>query len=353
MILSPFLLSLLYSLLSLWCINLKKLDHDIYKKLHSAGYLSDNSFNNVSQKHLHQLFSVHWELKTLLYLGVMLLSGGLGVLIYKYIDTIGHQVVLAFIAAISIGCFVYCFKHKLPFSWGKVKAPNTGFDYILLLGSISMITFVGYLQYKYQVFGLNYGMATFIPMLALFFIAYYFDHLGILSMAIASLALWLGISVTPKALLAYGTFNSIHIIFTYVAFGLILLAFNYLSQRFDIKKHFKFTYHHYGVHVTFIALLAGYFDGYDDITNSIWLIPFFALAAFVYFDARRERMFYFILLAILYSYFALACLITRTLYGIMKYDAIYLLLMCFIASAIGLIFLLINVNKSLKQDDHI
>nr|WP_067058239.1 DUF2157 domain-containing protein [Mucilaginibacter sp. L294] len=329
------------------------MDNDIYKKLHSEGYLGDDSYNQLSQKHLTQLFSVHWELKTLLYLGVMLLSGGLGVLIYKNIDTIGHQAVLAFIALISIGCFIYCFKKKIPFSWGKVKAPNTGFDYILLLGSISMVTFVGYLQYQYQVFGLNYGMATFIPMLALFFIAYYFDHLGILSMAIASLALWMGVSVTPKTLLAYGTFNSKQIIFTYVAFGLILLTFAFLTQRFAIKKHFKFTYHHYGIHVTFIALLAGYFDNYESAANFVWLVPFFALAAYIYFDARRERSFYFILLTILYSYFALASLITRVLYGLMKYDAIYLLLMCFIASAIGLIFLLININKNLKQDDHI
>jgi hypothetical protein len=329
------------------------LDNNIYQKLHSEGYLGDESYNKVSQKHLNQLFSVHWELKTLLYLGVMLLSGGLGILIYKNIDTISHQAVLAFIALISISCFVYCFKKKLPFSWHKVKAPNTGFDYILLLGSISMVTFVGYLQYQYQVFGLNYGLATFIPMLALFFIAYYFDHLGILSMAIASLALWMGVSVTPKTLLAYGTFNSRQIIFTYVAFGLILLFFAYLTQRFDIKKHFKFTYHHYGIHVTFIALLAGYFDDYESAANAVWLVPFFALAAYIYFDARRERSFYFILLTILYGYFALASLITRILYGYMKYDAIYLLLMCFIASAIGLIFLLININKNLKQDDHI
>lgn len=329
------------------------MDNNIYQKLHSEGYLNDESYNKVSQKHLNQSFSVHWELKTLLYLGVMLLSGGLGVLIYKNIDTIGHQAVLAFIALISIGCFTYCFKKKLPFSWGMVKAPNTGFDYILLLGNISMVTFVGYLQYQYQVFGLNYGMATFIPMLALFFIAYYFDHLGILSMAIASLALWMGVSVTPKTLLAYGTFNSRQIIFTYVAFGLILLVLAYLTKRFDIKKHFKFTYHHYGIHVTFIALLAGYFDNYESAANAVWLVPFFALAAYIYFDARRERSFYFILLTILYGYFALASLITRILYGFMKYDAIYLLLMCFIASAIGLIFLLININKNLKQDDHI
>jgi hypothetical protein len=324
------------------------LEPEIYNKLHTEGYISDSSFEKIRQKHLHKLFSVHWELKTLLYLGVMLLSGGLGVLVYKNIDTIGHQAILAFIALVCIGCFAYCFKHKHPFSWGKVKSPNTGFDYILLLGSISMVTFVGYLQFQYQVFGLNYGMATFIPMLSLFFIAYYFDHLGILSMAIASLALWMGVSITPKTLLAYGTFNNKQIIFTYVLFGAMLLVAAYLTQRFDIKKHFKFSYHHYGVHVAFISLLAGYFEYYDSPYYILWMAVVFALAVYIYRDAYKEKSFYFILLTILYSYFAIACILSRMLYAALEGEAIYLLFLSFIASAIGLIFLLININKKLK-----
>jgi len=51
-----------------------------------------------------------------------------------------------------------------------------------------LASFIGYLQYQYSAFGTHYGMATLIPMLALFLIAYYFDHLGILSLAIANLA---------------------------------------------------------------------------------------------------------------------------------------------------------------------
>ncbi|GGH03922.1 DUF2157 domain-containing protein [Mucilaginibacter phyllosphaerae] len=329
------------------------MEPDIYSKLHTEGYLSDASFEKIRQKQSNHLFSVHWELKTLLSLGVMLLSGGLGILVYKNIDTIGHQVILAFIALICIGCFTYCFKNKLPFSRAKVKAPNTGFDYILLLGSISMVTFIGYLQYQYTVFGLNYGLATFIPMLFLFYIAYYFDHLGILSMAIAALALWMGISITPKTLLAYGTFNSRDIILTYVLFGAMLLAAAYLTKRFDIKKHFKFSYHHYGVHVTFIALLAGYFEFYNEALSVLWIVILLALAAYILWDAYQEKSFYFILLAILYSYFALACLLTRMLFATMREDSIYFLFMCFIGSAIGLIFLLININKNLKRDDHL
>jgi hypothetical protein len=246
-------------------------DYALFKQLHAEGTISDSSFEKIEQKHANPLFSVHWEVKTLLYLGILMLTTGLGVMVYKNIDTIGHQAILAFIALICTGCFVYCFKHKKPFSTAKVQAPNSFFDYLLLLGTLSFLIFVGYLQYQYTVFGTNYGMATFIPMLGLFYIAYDFDHMGILNMGITNLGIWMGVSVTPRQLLAYDTFNSQTIIFTYLGFGVILLIAGWLTGRFAFKNHFKFSYQHYGIHACFIALLAGYFFNYENPLSLLWL----------------------------------------------------------------------------------
>ncbi|HTE01079.1 MAG TPA: DUF2157 domain-containing protein [Mucilaginibacter sp.] len=320
----------------------------LYNTLHAEGLISDDSYEKVKQRKQNPLFSVHWELKTLLYLGVLLLTAGLGILVYENIDTIGHQFVLLFIALVCAGSFTYCFKNKLPFSTEKVKAPNTAFDYILLLGCISFITFVGYLQFEYKVFGLNYGLATLIPMLVLFFAAYYFDHLGILNMAIANLAIWMGVSVTPKRLLLDSDFDSETIIYTYLILGVLLLAGAYATQHFSFKKHFKFSYQHYGVHVTFIALLAGYFHNYDSMLSAIFILAVFGLAFFIYKDAFKNKSFYFLLLVVLYSYIAISSLVIRLFMQTGDIGAIYLMLLYFIGSGIGLIFLLINFNKKLK-----
>jgi len=321
------------------------MDH-LYENLHADGLISDESFEKIKQK--QDLFSVHWEIKTLLYLGVLLLTSGLGLLIYENIDTIGHQAVLALIALICIGCFAYCFKTCFPFSADKVKAPNTAFDYVLLLGSISFLTFVGYLQFEYKVFGTNYGLATLIPMLVLFFVAYYFDHLGILNMAIANLAVWMGVSVTPKQLLLNSDFNSETIIYTYLVLGIILLTGAYLTQRLNFKKHFKFSYQHYGVHVAFIALLAGYFFYYNSAFCFLWILGLFSLAWFIYRDAFKNQSFYFLLLVILYSYIAVSGLAARVFMQVQDEGALYLMLLYFIGSGIGLILFLVKLNKKLK-----
>lgn len=325
------------------------MDNNLYDKLHAEGLISDESLGKVKwHEQQPALFSVHWEIRTLLYIGVLLLTGGLGLLIYENIDTIGHQFVLGFIALICAGCLVYCFNTKLPFSAARVPAPNSFFDYILLLGSISLVTFVGYLQYQYSVFGTHYGMATLIPMLALFFIAYYLDHLGILSMAIANFAVWMGVTVTPKELLLHSDFNSQVIVFTYLALGLILVFAGRASQRFKFKAHFKFSYQHYGIHVTYIALLAGYFLFYDSFAAFGWIAGIGLFSVMMYNDAFKNRSFYFLLLVALYSYIAVSSLVVRVVAAAPSEGAIYLVLLYFIGSGIGMIFLLINLNKKLK-----
>ncbi len=319
----------------------------LFEDLNAAGFISDESLKKIRQKYASGLFSLHWELKILLYLGVMMLSTGLGVLVYKNIDTISHQVALSAIGLISAACFVWCYRHRAPFSPEKVESPNSLFDYILLLGVLSFLSFVGYLQFQYEVFGTRYGLATFIPMLVLFYTAYNFDHLGILTMAIANLAIWMGISVTPKYLLESGDFNSERMIYTYLVFGFFLLVMAYSTRRYKFKQHFSFTYHNYGVHLTFISLLSGYFH-YQYLPSLIWLLAFGITAWFVYKHSLKTRSFYFIVVTVLYSYVALSGFVTNSLFLLGDASLSPLVLLYYAGSGLGLVMLLMDLNKKVK-----
>ena len=81
-------------------------------------------------------FSIHWELRTLLYLGITCLATGLGVLIYKNIDTIGHNILIALIALACVGCFYFALKHIKTFIWEEVKNPENMADFALLGGCV-------------------------------------------------------------------------------------------------------------------------------------------------------------------------------------------------------------------------
>lgn len=321
---------------------------NLYEKLFEDGCIQQETLDRIREKKSNPLFSLHWELKTLLYLGVMLLSTGLGILIYKNIDTIGHQAILAFIAAISISSFYYCYRHKQPFNKGKVQSPNAVFDYLLLLACLSFLSFIGYLQFQYGIFGVNYGLATFIPMLVLFYVAYTFDHLGILNMAITNLGIWVGISVNPMTLIANMEQDSRTLIFTGLFLGAFLIGIAFLTERFNIKKHFHFTYLHFGTHITFIALLYGLFSDFEKLYSFIWCIFLFAFAWYIYTNAIRHHSFYFTLLSVLYSYIAFSALIVRYLLTGHNMGVIYLGFFYFICSAIAFIKLLVYLNKKIK-----
>lgn len=322
----------------------------LLEKLQQEGLISKDSFDKAKEMEQNKLFSVHWELKTILYLGITLLVSGLGILVYKNIDTIGHQFVLAFIAIICIACFYYCFTHELPFSTKRVLSPNIFFDYALLLGSLTLLIFIAYIQFEYNVFGSRYGLATFIPMLVLFFTAYNFDHLGILSLAITNLAAWLGITVTPLQLLKENDFNSNTIIITGILLGILLNTIAFFSEKKDIKKHFAFTYLNFGMHILFISCLAAMFN-YDNILILFFLL-LLAIAFYFYKKAVADKSFYILLICSLYTYIGLSYVVIHLLFNVsdLGEGIFYLTGFYFILSAIILGIFLMNTNKKFKPD---
>jgi len=330
------------------------MDPALSEKLHAGGLISDGSLQRIRALEDRRLFSLYWELKTLLYLGVVLLSGGLGILVYKNIDTIGHQAVLIFIALVCAGSFAWCLRHAAPFSRAIVAPPNAIFDYILLLACLTFITFIGYLQFQYHFFGEAYGLATFIPMVVLFACAYYFDHLGILSLAITNLAAWMGIVVTPLRILRDNDFDSGRLIYTGLGLGLILVLAGLASVGRNFKKHFEFTYTHFGIHILFIAGLAGLFQFHN--VYLAWFAGLLGLAFYFYREGLRRSSFYFLVLVVIYTYIAASYAFVRLvshLFGRIDQDELYVMLFYFIFSAIGVVRLLIILNRKIKSHDRV
>lgn len=320
----------------------------LFEQLHTEGLLSDSSFEQIKNASNNKTISLHWDIKTLLYLGVLLLSGGLGILIYKNIDTIGHQAILVFIALICASAFSYCFKTKLPFALSKVESPNVYFDYVLLLACLTFLSFIAYLQFQYNVFGTKYGLATFLPMLVLFFSAYFFDHLGILSLAITNLAAWIGITVTPSQLLKTNDFNSSTIIYMGLLLGVFLIALAFVSKIKAFKPHFEFTYANFGTHLLFIFCLAAMFD--IDNIYLVWFLLLIALAFFFYTRSIQNKSFYFLVATTLYTYIGMGYVVIQLIDSAGRFGlgSIYIGLLYFIASGIGLVLFLIRSNRKIK-----
>ncbi|RYD89178.1 MAG: DUF2157 domain-containing protein [Sphingobacteriales bacterium] len=321
----------------------------LFEKLQQEGHISPESLERLKQHPDNRFFSLHGELKLLLYLGILLFSSGIGVLVYQNLDSIGHQVILAAMAAICIGCFIYTGRNKAAFTLRKTASPNALYDYIVLLGCLMFLSFSGYLQYSYQVFGTHYGLSVFFPMLGMFFCAYYFDHLGVLSIAIALLATWAGISITPMHILDQNDFTNPYLIFTGIALGLALLAASYASEAKNFKKHFAFTYRNFGVHILLISGLAAMYH-FEFILPLIFLLVMVPVII-LYRFALKQKSFYFLLVSVLYGYIAVTSIFFWLLIKMPDMDLgiIYLGLFYFIITGILLVRFLMNSNKKMKS----
>lgn len=318
---------------------------NIYEQLHQQNFITQEELDNTQQR---KPISVHWDVRTIMYLGILLVTTALGILVYKNIDTIGHTAILITIGISCAGCFIYCFKKAGKYTNAKVQSPNILFDYILLTGCLLLLTFIGYLQYQYNVFGNRLGLAAFIPMAILFFCAYYFDHIGVLSIAITNLAAWLGITVTPLNILKQNDFSNDHLIYTGIVLGAALVIFSIVTQHKNIKAHFAFTYKNFGTNILFIALLAGMFS-YGSF-YLIWFLVILAVASWFFINAVKENAFYFLVITILYAYIAVCYVVINLLSAMADIGAVYLGALYFIGSGIGLIRLLMFYNKKLKHD---
>jgi len=315
---------------------------DLEKELFDKGLLSELSYARLQAKGHNTLFSLHWELRTLLYLGVLMFAGGLGILVYQNIDTIGHQAILAFIALACLGCYGYCFLKGHPFSPEKHTQESPFFDYVLLLGCLLFLSFEGYLQFQYEVVKAHYHWLALFPTVLFFFLAYRFDHMGILSMAITGLAAWAGIAITPMQLWESYDNASAQLIWTGIGLGIVLGTVGWLLMKQNFKAHFFFTYANFAVHLLFVATLSGLFIA-DREMNLPWFFGLLGIFGACFAFAKQQKSFYFLLIALLYTYVGLTYVFFNWLVSKNHLDSlIWLALFYFIGSCSAIVYFLLH-----------
>jgi hypothetical protein len=315
----------------------------ILRQLTEAQLISEPQATEIRTRENRKLFSLHWELKTLLYAGILLLNAGLGWLVYQNIDSIGHQAILVVIAAACALSAGYANRYRLPFSYERSESPSPFAGYMLLLACFTFLILEGYVQYQYTLFGTRYGLATFIPALLFLMAAYLFDHQGVLAMGIALLASWLGIAVTPRELFVQYDFSGARLIYTGILLGAILVSAGFASDFRNLKRHFSITYLNFGMHILFLASISGMMTLKPLLAFTTLLAVVTAL--FIRYS-RREKSFYFLIVSVMYAYWGLSYLVFQL--DIFRNDLIFFY---FILSCAGVLYFLARYRKILNASE--
>src|SRR5262249_50710306 len=99
------------------------------------------------------LVSVRLEIRLLLYLGVLLLTSGVGVLVVEHHRDIGPWAIAGSIGLAAAACLVWVGRKSPGFSWGEVTSPTVAFDYVLLLGLLLFAADLAYVEAQFTVLG--------------------------------------------------------------------------------------------------------------------------------------------------------------------------------------------------------
>jgi hypothetical protein len=327
-----------------------KFEENATNKLFARNLINKEQMDQIAAYRDLNVFSLHTELKLFLYLSVLLFTSGIGILIYENIDSIGHIAILSLLLIVTVICFYFSFKNAPRFQKQQTNFENPLFDYLILAAMLLSCIFIGYLQYQYTTFGTHYDLATLIPTVIGFFCAYYFDNKSILAVAITGLAAYIGLSVSPQALLNNDFYQTESLSYSAIGLGISLVVWSLYSAKIDLKKHFNLVFLTFALHLISISCINKLFEPYW----GIFIILLSGSSYYFYKTSQQINSVSLFVFTVLYAYFGFNFLLFKIIELIDIEDLLvpfsFLVPFYFIGSIILFIRLIKKFNKKNADD---
>jgi hypothetical protein len=260
----------------------------------ALGTITDAQHATLAALVRRERVSLFVELSALLYLGVLSVVGGLAWTFRDYVENLGDAAILSILVLLMVLAFGYCFSRTKPYSHDEVESPSLIFDYVLYFGCLIFSSTLAFIETRFGVFG---GWDTHLLIAALVFggLAYRFDNRFVLSLALSTLAGFLGLRLS-----LFEDLDTDFVRLMAISYGAFLLGVGWLLHRQGIKRHFLDAYLQLGVNAVLLATASGILE------QGTGLAYFGALlllsAASIYLGVRHRR-FAFVAYGTLYGYF--------------------------------------------------
>jgi hypothetical protein len=253
---------------------------------------------------LRERMSVFVELNALLYVGVLSLIGGLGWTFRDYVENLGDAAILSILVLLVTAAFGYCIARAAPYSSGETESPSLIFDYVLYFGCLAFSLTLTFIEARFTLFG---GWDTHLLIASLLFgaLAYRFDNRFVLSLALSTLAGYLGLTLN-----VFDAIDSDVLRVSAMLYGAFLLGSGWLLHRAAIKRHFFDVYLQLGANVVLLAALSGILE---PATWPLYLGGLVLLCGASIYLGLRHRRFAFVAYGTLYGYAGLS---VRLLYSV-------------------------------------
>ncbi len=282
---------------------------NLFKKLLETEHITQNQYIFLESIRTKKIVSVYYDLRSFLYLGILLFTSGLGYFVYQNIGSIGHLMAMLILStSISVG-FYYIYKFSNPYNNSRVLVELNYFDYLLLLVTLLIITLFSYVQIYFDLVEQFLRWSSLISASVFLFMAYRFDNRAILTMGILALSATLGLSASPIDWID-GELSSISSLYlTSIFIGIALVVIGQVSIFKEVKVHFRNTYHQIGLLFYYSGMVAAMFDS----NIFIFGVLLFISASILSYQAWMNKEFLHFLYSNIAGYIAFTSIFFRIL----------------------------------------
>lgn len=258
----------------------------------AAGTINDAQHSTLSAIVRRDRFSLFVELNAILYIGVISVVAGLGWTFRDYVTSLGDVAILSILGVLMAVSFGYCFLRGPRYSNGEVESPSFAFDYILYFGCLVLSVTLAFVERRFAFDA--WDVHLLIASLVFGVLAYRFDNRFVLSLALSTLAGYLGLKVS-----GFDTLDTERLRLAGFLYGAFLIGVGVLLYGRRIKAHFLDVYLQLGANAILLAAASGTFD-----SSAEWayLGVLLLLAAAAVYLGIRFRRFAFVAYGTLYGY---------------------------------------------------
>jgi len=302
-----------------------------------AGVITDAQHATLSVIVRRDRFSLFVELNALLYIGVVAVVAGLGWTFRDYVTNLGDVAILSILGLLMAVSFGYCFVRGPSYSNDEVESPFFAFDYILYFACLVLAATLAFIETRFEIF---HGWDTHLLIAALVFgvLAYRFDNRFVLSLALSTLAGYLGLKIS-----GFDTLDTDRLRLAGFVYGAFLIGIGVLLKRIHIKPHFLDVYLQLGANVILLAGASGVFDGGAASWGYLVLLLILSAAA-IYLGIRFKR-FAFVAYGTLYGYGGLSIRV------IDDFSSITGALLWFVVTGSMVVFALVVLARKIGRDE--
>jgi hypothetical protein len=246
-----------------------------------------------------ELVSLRAELRALLYLGVLAVTAGVGLLLKENLDRIGPGVIALAIALAACGLLAWVEKKAPAFSWGTAESAHLATDYLLLLAMLLIAADLAYVEVQFTPLGANWAYHLLLVSAIYAAAALRYDARALFSLALSTFAAWRGVAATRFAVLESAKAPAVR--WNALGCGVLFLALGWVLKRFDRKAHFEPV----ATWIGWLLVLGALAIGIADPRWALWCALLLVTGAGLAVGAIRRRRFGLFALGLFAAYGAL------------------------------------------------